>query len=189
MRITLGSVRKFLRLSVADKMGIIRVALTAIAVDVGIRLVPLPRLAGILGVSVGTGGGGVSVATGSCGSRVGAAHKARGCDGVNHVEAGVEAGSGVGAGAPALTAQERRALRTVAAVFRLWPERGRCLRESLVLGNALRHRRPLLRIGMAREGGELRGHAWLEIDGVALDPDAPAFIPLRAARSATGGAR
>jgi hypothetical protein len=56
--------------------------------------------------------------------------------------------------------------------------RGRCLRESLVVGVLLRHHDPVLRIGVARPSSQLAAHAWVEIDGAAYDPDARQFAVL-----------
>ena len=62
--------------------------------------------------------------------------------------------------------------------------RGQCLHRSLVLHRWLR-REGLpseLRIGVRKEGSELKAHAWVELGGQAVN-DAPAavaaFIPLR----------
>ena len=67
-------------------------------------------------------------------------------------------------------------------VLRRWP-RGTdaaCLRRSLVLGHVLRDREPALALGVLREDGRLRAHAWLVVDGVALDTGAAAYSLLDA---------
>ncbi|PYG00674.1 Transglutaminase-like superfamily protein [Georgenia satyanarayanai] len=72
-----------------------------------------------------------------------------------------------------LTADERRALRAVRRVLRHWPWEDTCLRRALGTGYALRHRRPALRVGVTKSDGVVKAHAWLEIDGRTLDPEAP----------------
>lgn len=70
---------------------------------------------------------------------------------------------------PPLTVWERRAGRAVLRVMRHWPfGDGSCLRQSLVLGALLRHRRPALRIGPVRAGDTLLAHAWLEVSGATV---------------------
>ncbi|WP_250447386.1 lasso peptide biosynthesis B2 protein, partial [Actinotalea sp. C106] len=50
------------------------------------------------------------------------------------------------------------------------PFNGTCLRQSLLLAHLLRHRDPVLRVGVAKVDGAVRAHAWIEIDGASLDP-------------------
>lgn len=61
-----------------------------------------------------------------------------------------------------------------------WPSHGRCLRRSLVLGALLARHRPVMRIGVRRDGAAIRAHAWLEVAGEALPDahDATGFKPL-----------
>lgn len=73
-----------------------------------------------------------------------------------------------------LCGPERRAARAVRRVLRHWRWGDTCLRRALALGHVLRHRRPLLRIGVAKRDGVVTAHAWLEIDGRTLDPEGPA---------------
>lgn len=73
-----------------------------------------------------------------------------------------------------LTGEERRALRAVRRVLRHWPWGNTCLRRALGIGHVLRHRAPALRVGVTKQDGAVKAHAWLEIDGRSLDPDAPA---------------
>ncbi|WP_158602897.1 lasso peptide biosynthesis B2 protein [Jiangella rhizosphaerae] len=73
-------------------------------------------------------------------------------------------------GTTRLTAAERRRLRAVWRVLRHWPFGDTCLRRALVSGHVLRRRRPVLRVGVAKIEGRIQAHAWLEIDGVSLDP-------------------
>ncbi len=67
------------------------------------------------------------------------------------------------------------------------PLNATCLRRSLVLASVLRHRRPALRVGVAKSGGAVVAHAWLELAGATLDPDAVQFRPLAPVRSTAGG--
>lgn len=73
-----------------------------------------------------------------------------------------------------LTGDERSALRAVRRVLRHWPWEDTCLRRALAVGHALRGRGPALRVGVTKTNGVVKAHAWLEIDGRTLDPDAPA---------------
>ncbi len=72
-----------------------------------------------------------------------------------------------------LTRDERRALRAVRRVLRHWPWGNTCLRRAMGMGYVLRHRSPSLRVGVTKSDGAVKAHAWLEIDGRTLDPDAP----------------
>jgi hypothetical protein len=85
-----------------------------------------------------------------------------------------------GVGATPLTAAvvERRTA-AVDRVYRAWPRHSSCLRRALVLGFYVRRARPLLRIGVARDGDEVRAHAWIEVDGRVLGEKAGEFAPLR----------
>lgn len=69
-----------------------------------------------------------------------------------------------------LSATERRRLRAAWRVLRHWPFGDTCLRRALVGGHVLRRRKPVLRVGVAKVEGRIQAHAWLEIDGVSLDP-------------------
>jgi hypothetical protein len=69
-----------------------------------------------------------------------------------------------------LADRTRRQLRATRRVMRHWPFGNTCLRHTLVLGQRLRHLKPVLRVGVAKVDGQVRAHAWLEIDGTYLDP-------------------
>lgn len=71
-------------------------------------------------------------------------------------------------------------LRATRIVMRRWPfgARGPCLREALVAGRLLRHRRPRIALGAGRDARGALAHAWLVVDGVALDPRAAQWTPL-----------
>lgn len=94
-------------------------------------------------------------------------------------------------------------VRATTAVMRRWPlgqdgPRGSamCLRSSLVTAWRLRSLDPVVRIGVAMDpvadagaGPALRAHAWVEVDGRALDPTAARYrvmtslLPARPARA------
>ncbi|MEX2459226.1 MAG: lasso peptide biosynthesis B2 protein [Actinomycetota bacterium] len=83
-----------------------------------------------------------------------------------------------------LDAGEQLAADAARRLVRRWPASARCLRRSLLLGHALRHRSPVLRIGVARHDGRVHAHAWIEIDGTVpreFERDVD-FTPLRRAR-------
>lgn len=67
------------------------------------------------------------------------------------------------------------------------PFRATCLRRSLVLASLLRRHHPALRVGVAKTGGAVAAHAWLEIAGATLDPEAAQYRGLAPVR--VGGAR
>jgi hypothetical protein len=75
-------------------------------------------------------------------------------------------------------------LRAVDLVFKLWRfgPAGDCLRRSLVTGHLVRELQPVLRIGVRREGQQVRAHAWVEVRGVAIDSDPSGYVPLEARR-------
>ncbi|MDQ1484805.1 MAG: hypothetical protein QOJ62_498 [Actinomycetota bacterium] len=66
-----------------------------------------------------------------------------------------------------------RRMRAVRWVMRHWPFGQTCLRLALVSGQRIRSVGPVLRVGVMKDANGVRAHAWLEIDGVSLDPEAP----------------
>jgi hypothetical protein len=68
-----------------------------------------------------------------------------------------------------------RRLAVVQAVMRHWPIDGVCLRESLVAGQRLRRLDPVMKVGVKRGAAGVMAHAWLQIDGIDLDPAAIEF--------------
>ena len=74
--------------------------------------------------------------------------------------------------------QIARRTEAVQRVYRVWPRDGSCLRESFVLGFRLRHSRPVLKLGVAKENEEVVAHAWIEIDGRPVGDDPQRFSPL-----------
>lgn len=82
-------------------------------------------------------------------------------------------------GSSALSHQDLATARAVRRLFEHWPfGRGACLREALVLGRLLRYRDPMLCIGVRRHEGVVLAHAWLDFDGLALDPWAADYLRL-----------
>lgn len=71
-------------------------------------------------------------------------------------------------------------LRATRIVMRRWPfgTRGPCLRHALVAGRLLRHRHPRIALGAGRDARGALAHAWLVVDGIALDPEATRWTPL-----------
>lgn len=69
----------------------------------------------------------------------------------------------------ALTPGERDDVATVRRVLAARPFNGTCLRQALLVGHALRARRPVLRLGVRKTGGTVRAHAWVQIGNHAID--------------------
>lgn len=74
-----------------------------------------------------------------------------------------------------LSNQERRQLDFAGRVLRRGPFQDTCLRRAMLAGRVLRHRDHAVRIGVRKVDGAVKAHAWLELDGVSLDPDAVDF--------------
>lgn len=113
----------------------------AMAVEIGVRAVRLPRLCNLLGVrfaAVGLTSPGL--ARPAPPSRLGP------CD----------------------AARFRAACRVVGALP--WARDAPCLRTALVAGRLLRHRGPALHLGATRVGGQVTAHAWIVVDDLVLDP-------------------
>ncbi len=129
---------------------LIAAACIALAVEIGLRVSTVPRLAEVLGIRLGV---------------------------YSQLD-------------PPRTAAASRlpvawmAPRSVAVrrLFTRWPFGDTCLRRALVLGQRLRRLDPVLVIGVRHDdGGRLAAHAWLVVDGVALDPLAAQYLPLQEA--------
>lgn len=139
--------RRLVQLAGPDGLETLRVLGLTAAIEVAIRVMTLPRITGLLGISLDL----------TSPDPVGALRLPT----------------------PALSEAEVRRVRAVRRVMHRWPlGKGKCLRQSLVLGQLLRHRRPVLRLGV-RGGSEVVGHAWLEVSGTAIGGDAT-FLPLLA---------
>ena len=60
-------------------------------------------------------------------------------------------------------------------LMRRWPFGDTCLRRSLVLGQRLAVLHPQLHLGVTKEDGALKAHAWLEVGGLVLDTEHTRF--------------
>jgi Transglutaminase-like superfamily len=79
---------------------------------------------------------------------------------------------------PPFNRTEVRRVRSALRVMAFWPfGQGTCLRQSLVVGQRLRHREPVLRVGVRNGAGGVEGHAWLEVAGTNIGGD-ESFWPL-----------
>lgn len=132
----LTAVRKLRSIPLSEWPEIVTAVAVAIVVEIGVRVLALPRLATLVGAPLDTREGG-------------RLHNAP---------------------PPRSSARTRRQLRATRRVMRRWPFGDTCLRHALVLGQRLRRLHPVLCVGVAKVGGEVRAHAWLEFDGAALDP-------------------
>ena len=85
---------------------------------------------------------------------------------------------------PALSPRARRQVRATRRVMRHWPFGDTCLRQALVSGQRLRRLDPTLWVGVAKLDGQIKAHAWLEIDGGCLDPlgGAASYLGLESVR-------
>ena len=76
-------------------------------------------------------------------------------------------------GAKQLSARDHRVVRCTRRVMRRWPFcEGTCLRQSLIVGFALRRHGPRLRLGVARSGGAFGAHAWLDVCDASIGASA-----------------
>lgn len=70
-----------------------------------------------------------------------------------------------------LSRRELEQLDTAWRILRHGPFNGTCLRRAIVGGYFVRNRSPKVRIGVSKVHGTVAAHAWLEVNGVGLDPD------------------
>lgn len=70
-----------------------------------------------------------------------------------------------------LTVREREKLDTAWRMLRHGPFNSTCLRRAIVGGYFLRDHDPVIRIGVDKTDGRVSAHAWVEINGIGLDPD------------------
>lgn len=73
---------------------------------------------------------------------------------------------------PQLLPRERRRLTVAWRILELGPFDSTCLRRAIVGARLLRTRNHAVRIGVRTTSEGFKAHAWLEIDGISLDPDA-----------------
>lgn len=152
---------RWARLPWPDRRSTLRAFLVLLLIEATIRQTRIPRLAAALGIEVGSSLGGTSGHDVVGGDRPELAARLHAHK--THV----------------LSEGDALALRCTLRVMRHWPfGTGPCLRESLVLGNMLRQRDPILRFGVARTRGRVRAHAWIEVDGRPVN-DPQGFVPLR----------
>lgn len=87
-------------------------------------------------------------------------------------------------GWPELAPRDRERCDLALRLIARRPFRATCLRRALVLATLLRRYRPALRVGVTKTDGAVAAHAWLEIVGATLDPEAPGWYrglaPVRA---------
>lgn len=83
----------------------------------------------------------------------------------------------------ALTPADRERCELALRLLARRPFRATCLRRSLVLATLLRRRRPALRVGVTKAAGAVAAHAWLELDGATLDPEAAQYRGLAPVRT------
>ena len=122
-----------------------RASVTAFAVacvtEVGLRTLPLPRLARLMGAPLAV------------------------------ADAGQEPAQMPSGGSPLkVSPRQRRQVRTALRLLKRWPLGDTCLRQALVCGFLLRDRHPALHVGVAKRDGEVRAHAWLTVGDSILDP-------------------
>jgi hypothetical protein len=149
-------VRSWLHWTTKEKVEAVGLVALAAAAEIAVRVVSLPALTRRLGITLENGGSEPVPAT--AGTR------------------------GSGLDPPTI---ERRA-EAVDRLYRAWPRRNSCLRRAVVLGFYVRRARPVLRIGVAHDGDEVRAHAWIEVDGRVLGDDSGDYAPLRPPARHTG---
>jgi hypothetical protein len=88
-----------------------------------------------------------------------------------HLELGAPPASTAGLRELALSERERERLDVGWRVLRRRPFNGTCLRRAMLAGFILRRRDHAVRIGVRKADGVVAAHAWLELDGISLDPD------------------
>lgn len=75
----------------------------------------------------------------------------------------------IGRGPLRLSRRESERVRDIRRVLTHGPFNGTCLRQALLLGQALRRHDTLLQLGVRKDGTEVRAHAWLVVDGHCID--------------------
>lgn len=85
---------------------------------------------------------------------------------------------------PELAPADRERCALALRVLGRRPFRATCLRRALVLATLLRRHRPALRVGVTKSRGTVAAHAWLELAGATLDPEAAQYRGLAPVRAA-----
>lgn len=119
----------------------VHLGLVLVVVELGVRVVPLPRLAALLGVRFAD----------------------------DTLVEGHDPTSGPSP--PLTRAEARRLGVADRLVRHWPFAGGPCLRESLLRGHALRGRSPQLRLGVARTRDTVEAHAWIEASGACYGYD------------------
>ena len=65
--------------------------------------------------------------------------------------------------------REVESIDMIRRVLRRRPFNGTCLRQSLLVGHALRSRQPKLRLGVNKAASTVTAHAWVEVEGFVID--------------------
>jgi hypothetical protein len=144
--------KAWMGLDIRAKGELLLLAVMALAAEIAVKVVSLPRLTRALGIRLAEG------------DRV--------------PEPPVQ---GVDAMDEDLVARRAGA---VDRLYRAWPRKSSCLRRALVLGYRIRKARPVLWIGVAKEDGTVRAHAWVEVDGRVVGDDTGDYAPLRSHKNA-----
>lgn len=145
-----------------DLSDVARVLPVALAVALGLRVLSLPALTRRLGIALRFDPPAPGLA-GMAAAQSGQATADRGI---------------------ILTQGERRALIAVRRLYARLPGSGHCLPATLVLCRLIP--RAVGRVGVRREDGRILAHAWIEVEGVPLEPATHAFVPLRRAQRHPG---
>ena len=142
-------VRNWAAWSLEEKVELVGLVGLALAAEVAVRTTPLPALTRRLGIALEEDASGDTTRPRRSSARA----------------------------LPPAAIEKRAA--AVDRLYRVWPRRDSCLRRALVLGYRVREARPTLRIGVAREGEEIRAHAWIEVDGRVVGDESGEYAPLR----------
>ncbi|MDQ7993992.1 MAG: lasso peptide biosynthesis B2 protein [Propionicimonas sp.] len=139
--------RRLRSLGVRGTWYVLELSVVAAGVELGIRRLPLERVAALCGVPLDQG--------------VPVAPPARFAE-------------------LDLTPQQAGRVDVMQRLLRRRPFNGTCLRRALIGGWILRRRRPVLVLGVKKQDGQVAAHAWIQVDGVRIDPEpGTAFHALR----------
>lgn len=152
MRVNRNRVRSWWALGFGEKLELLAVVILACAAEVAVPLVPLPRLASLLGIAL-----------------IDPDHPN---DELRQTSSSRDRG------------MIAKRARIVDLLYRQWPRKRSCLRRALVLGYRIRKSRPTLLIGVAREEGGIRAHAWIEVGGNVVGEQSGDWAPLRSQQTA-----
>ena len=143
-----------MELDTREKAEFLLVGVLALGAEIAVKLVPIQRLTRFLGIALVDDG-----------------------DRVDHVPRRRSICPLDAAGVDART-------RLVDQLYRSWPRKNSCLRRALVLGFRIRGANPVLLIGVAKEDGKIRAHAWIEVDDQVIGERGGDFAPLRSNKHA-----